>query len=106
MRRCAIGCKERLPCYPFTRAGGVPAASAKGVSELSAQNLDGAARAAGELELPLALGLEAAIAQALAPGLDGLADRVEIERIAPDLAGAGHHVGRHANERAQRRAGL
>src|SRR5207253_908565 len=69
-------------------------------------DLDGPARAAGELELPLALGLEAPVAQPLAPGLDRLADRVQIERIAAQLAGASHHVGRRPYEGAERGAGL
>src|SRR3989449_10901680 len=69
-------------------------------------DLDGPARAAGELQLPLALGLEAPVAQPLAPGLDRLANRVEVERIAAQLAGARHHVGRRPDERAERGAGL
>src|SRR2546422_1967697 len=51
-------------------------------------DLDGPARAAGELQLPLALGLETPVAQPLAPGLDCLADRVEVEWVAAQLAGA------------------
>src|SRR5262249_5356672 len=79
---------------------------AKCVAQLAREDLDGPARAAGELQLPLALGLEAPVAQPLAPGLDRLADRVQIERIAAQLAGAGHHVGRGPDEGTQRGAGL
>src|SRR5205823_2540372 len=73
----------------------------KGFAKLAREDLDGAARAAGELELPLALGLEAAVAQPLAPRLDRLADGVEVVGVAAQLAGASHHVGRGADEGAQ-----
>src|SRR5262249_57527128 len=60
----------------------------------------------GEVQVPLGLRREAPVAQPLAPGLDGLTDGVEIERIAPELAGARHDVGRRPDEVAERRAGL
>src|SRR2546422_1150865 len=73
---------------------------------LAREALDGPARAAGELQLPLALGLEAPVAQPLAPRLDRLADRVEVEWVAAQLAGARHDVGRRPDERAKRGARL
>src|SRR4029453_11849909 len=75
----------RRPRRRFERRRG---RSAERVAQLARENLDGSTRAAGELQLPLAFRLEAPVAQPLAPGLDRLADRVEIERIAPELAGA------------------
>ena len=50
-----------------------PASAAQGVAEFADQYLDGAAGAAGQVLLPVALGLEAAVAQAVGPGLHGLA---------------------------------
>src|SRR2546430_9303615 len=76
------------------------------VAQLAREDLDRPARAAGELQLPLALGLEPPVAEPLAPGLDRLADRVEVERVPPELACAGHDVGRRADERPERRARL
>src|SRR6266480_2471421 len=76
------------------------------VAQLAREDLDRPARAAGELQLPLALGLEPPVAEPLAPGLDRLADRVEVERVPPELACAGHDVGRGADERPERRARL
>src|SRR5256886_1009522 len=64
------------------------------VAQLACEDLDRPARAAGELQLPLALGLEPPVAEPLAPGLDRLADRVEVERVPPELARARHDVGR------------
>src|SRR5438046_6746760 len=75
-------------------------------AQLAREDLDRAARAAGELQLPLALGLEPTVAEPLGPGLDRLADRVEVERVTPELARAGHDVGRRAAERPERRARL
>src|SRR5436309_1557304 len=75
-------------------------------AQLAREDLDRPARAAGELQLPLALGLEPPVAEPLAPGLDRLADRVEVERVPPELACAGHDVGRGADERPERRARL
>src|SRR5207249_5458569 len=83
-----------------------PSYLAERVAQLAREDLDGPARAAGELELPLALGLEAPVAQPFAPGLDRLANRVQIERIAAELAGASHHVGCGPDEGAERGAGL
>src|SRR5205814_756642 len=83
-----------------------PSALPQSVAEFAREDFDGAARAAGELQLPLALGFETAVAQALAPGLDRLANRIEIEGIAPQVAGARHHVRRDADERAERRTRL
>src|SRR5262245_25971731 len=79
---------------------------AQGVAELACEHLDGAARAARKLELPLALGLEAAVAEAFPPRLDRLADAVEIEGLALELLGPRHHVGRGADERAEGGPGL
>src|SRR5262249_61353001 len=64
------------------------------VAQLAREDLDSPARAAGELQLPLALGLEAPVAQPLGPRLDRLADRVQIERIATQLASPRHHARR------------
>src|SRR2546427_1604679 len=74
--------------------------------QLAREDLDRAARAAGKLQLPLALGLEPPIAEPLGPGLDRLADRVEVERVALELARARHDVGRGADKRPQGRARL
>src|SRR5256886_14613398 len=74
--------------------------------QLAREDLDRAARAAGELQLPLALGLEPPIAEPLGAGLDRLADRVEVERVALELARARHDVGRGADKRPQGRAVL
>src|SRR5205823_10080859 len=78
-----------------------PFGSTKRFPQLARERVDRSAGAAGELELPLALGLEAAIAQPLAPRLDRLADGIEIVGVAAQLAGASHHVGRGADEGAQ-----
>src|ERR1051326_5204486 len=78
----------------------------QGLAQLAREGLDGAAGAAREPVLPLALGLEAAVLQTVAPRLDRLADGVEVERVALELAGARHHVGSHPDEGAQRGAGL
>ena len=68
-------------CDDRRKGGGAPLrVLAERVAQLAGEGLDGAAGAAGELQLPLALGLEAAVAQPLAPGLDRLADGVEVER--------------------------
>src|SRR5437870_3065405 len=75
-------------------------------AQLAREDLDRAARAAGELQLPLALGLEPPIAEALGPGLDRLAARVEVVRVALELARARHDVGRGADKRPQGRARL
>src|SRR3989441_3928557 len=75
-------------------------------AQLAREDLDRAARAAGELQLPLALGLEPPVAEPLRPGLDRLADRVEVERVALELARARHDVGRGADKRPQGRARL
>src|SRR5207249_10806088 len=78
-----------------------PGTLAQRFAQLAREDLDRPARAAGELQLPLALGLEPPVAQALAPGLDGLADRVVVERVAPELARARHHVGCGPDEGAE-----
>src|SRR2546425_6771590 len=83
-----------------------PRILAERFAQLAREDLDRAARAAGKLQLPLALGLEPPIAEPLGPGLDRLADRVEVERVTPELARAGHDVGRRADERPERRARL
>src|SRR3989442_1726023 len=63
---------------------------------------NGAWAPAGVLLLPLAFGLEPPIAQALAPGLDGLADRVKIEGVPAELARPRHDIGRHSDEGPER----
>src|SRR5262245_48185840 len=77
-----------------------------GVPQFASEQLDGAAGAAGELQLPLALGLEAAVAQPLCPRLDRLANGVSVEGVALELARAGHDVGCHADEGAERGTGF
>src|SRR4030095_11748220 len=80
----------------LTRKG--PGPSKRGSTErarvrhAAREDPDGPARAAGELQLPLALGLEAPVAQPLAPGLDRLANRVEVERVRAPLARPRHSV--------------
>src|SRR5438128_186977 len=75
-------------------------------AQLARQQLDRATRAAGLLLPPLALGLEAAVADQEPPRLDRLPDRVRVERIATAVADGLQHVGHHAQEGAQRHAGL
>src|SRR6266566_5493007 len=79
---------------------------AEGVAQLAGEQLDGAARATGELQLPLALGLEPTVTQPLCPRLDRVADGVSLEGIAAHLLGPRHHVGHDADEPAQRGPGL
>src|SRR2546428_5957951 len=75
-------------------------------AQLAREDLDRAARAAGELQLPLALGLEPPVAEPFGPRPDGFPDRVEVERVALELARARHDVGRGADKRPQGRARL
>ena len=63
------------------RRGLEPRLGPERLAQLAGQGLHGAAGAARELGLPLALGLEAAVAQAVAPGLDRVADGVEVEGV-------------------------
>src|SRR5213596_471086 len=70
------------------------------------QQLDRAARAAGLLLAPLALGLAAAVADQEPPRFDRLPDGVRVERVATAVADGLQHVGHHAQEGAQRHAGL
>src|SRR5437867_2060081 len=91
---------------PGPSSGGRGASLAQGVAQFAREHFHRAARAAGELQLPLTFGLEAPIAQPLAPRLDGFADAIEIERLALELLGTRHHVRRGADDRAQRGARL
>src|SRR5947207_15222681 len=83
-----------------------PRSPAQRGAQLARQQLDRAARAAGLLLAPLALGLEAAVADQEPPRLDRLADGVRVERVAAAVADGLQHVGHHAQEGAERYAGL
>src|SRR6266404_3660479 len=74
-------------------------------AELPSQLIDGAARPTREFLAPLALGLEAAVADRLAPGGDHLANGVRVSRITAVGFDRGDDVGDDAQERAQRHAG-
>src|SRR5438874_2896856 len=83
-----------------------PRSPAQRGAQLARQQLDRAARAAGLLLAPLALGLEAAVADQEPPRFDRLPDGVRVERVAAAVADGLQHVGHHAQEGAQRHAGL
>ena len=68
-----MGALRPLPMSMRGAASGGARSAAEGVAEFAHQDLDGAAGAAGQVLLPVALGLEAAVAQAVGPGLHGLA---------------------------------
>src|SRR6185369_4627779 len=59
-----------------------------------------------KLLAPLPLGLEARVANRLAPRRDDLADGGGVRRVAPVRLDRGEHVGNDAQERAERHAGL
>src|SRR5438093_7676874 len=83
-----------------------PRSPAQRGAELARQQLDGAARAAGLLLAPLALGLEAAVADQEPPRLYRLPDGVRVEGVSTAGADRLQHAGHHAQEGAQRHAGL
>src|SRR5881397_3536748 len=85
---------------------GAPRSAAQRGAQLTRQQLDRAARAAGLLLAPLALGLEAAVADQEPPRFDRLPDGVRVERVATAVADGLQHVGHHAQEGAERHAGL
>src|SRR5947207_332051 len=85
---------------------GAPRSPAQRGAQLARQQLDRAARAAGLLLAPLALGLEAAVPDQEPPRFDRLPDGVRVERVAAAVADGLQHVGHHAQEGAQRHAGL
>src|SRR5262249_57473095 len=60
-------------------------ALAEGVTQLAGEQLDGPSSATGELQLPLALGLEAAVTQPLRPWLDRLSNRLPPQPIPAPL---------------------
>src|SRR5437870_12104810 len=107
--------RRRLARAPGTGQGvtggcdgqdGAPRSPAQRGAQLARQQLDRAARAAGLLLAPLALGLEAAVADQEPPRFDRLADGVRVERVAAPVADGLQHVGHHAQEGAERYAGL
>src|SRR5262249_19714924 len=75
-------------------------------AELACEELDRAARAAGELGAPLAVGVEARVADELAPGSDDARDGARVGRVARLVAYGAQHVGDDAEEGAQRHGGL
>src|SRR6266478_5963368 len=77
---------------------GAPRSAAQRGAQLARQQLDRAARAAGLLLAPLALGLEAAVADQEPPRFDRLPDGVRVERVATAVADGLQHVGHHARE--------
>src|SRR5438552_2065540 len=77
----------------------------EGGAQLAGKLIDGAAGAAGELLAPLPFGLEAAVADRLAPGRDHLADGVGVGGVAAVRLDRGDDVGDDAQKRAQRHAG-
>src|SRR4051794_4353363 len=81
-----------------------PPSATEGGAQLAGQLIDGAARPAGELLAPLTFGLEAAVADRLAPGRDHLANGVRIRGIAAIRFDRGDDVGDDPQERAQRHA--
>src|SRR5262245_364726 len=83
--------------------GAATGSGAQRAPQLARQHVDGAACAAGQLLPPLALGLEALVADQLSPRRDGARDGVRVEHVVAGGADRGQHRGHHRQEGAQRR---
>src|SRR6266545_1427313 len=103
--RAAFG--RRFASGPFSAVGSVSKSlGPERLPQLPGERLHRAARPARQLVLPLALGLEAAVLEAVGPGLHGFADRVEVVGLTLEVARASHDVGGDPDEGAQRGARL
>src|SRR4029077_17897947 len=88
------------------RAWTEPVASAERAAQLASQDVDRAARAARLLLPPLALGLEALVADQLTPGRDRARDGVRVQHVVAGLSNGLQDRRHNREERAQRRRRL